>query len=139
MAVSVEVHGVNELKMKLTDLANMTKIKQAVDKATVVVEGEIKSLTPVVTGKLRSSIHPKPAVIEGNSAVGKVYTNTEYAMYVEYGVGRLGQGSHPKLASGYSNEVNGFTARAMFYRGLKNKKKAVTTLIRSAVQEDLRR
>ena len=63
--------------------------KPLVNKVVIMVEDEAKSLVPVDTGNLRSSIHPEVKVV-GSSVVGRVYTQSEYASYIEFGTGIKG-------------------------------------------------
>jgi HK97 gp10 family phage protein len=55
---------------------------------TIKVENTAKSLTPVDTGRLRSSITHELGR-EGRRFVARVGTNVEYAGYVEFGTRRM--------------------------------------------------
>lgn len=92
MSLHVQIKGldiVNKRLGKAPRIAN-DQLIAAVNKATAVVEGGAKSYCPVDTGNLRDSIHMLPAREEGGDVVGEVYTNTEYAPYVEFGTGARG-------------------------------------------------
>lgn len=60
--------------------------KTAMQRATLVVEGEAKEQCPVDLGTLRSSITSK-VNMESNGVAGYVYTNEEYAPFVHFGTG----------------------------------------------------
>ena len=64
-----------------------TETDKAVAESVEVMAGRIKALTPVRTGRLRSSITPSSRLLDGRcpSGEGQVGTNVEYAPYVEYG------------------------------------------------------
>jgi HK97 gp10 family phage protein len=63
-------------------------------KRALQVESRAKMLCPVDTGRLRSSI-TSAVEKEGDTIVGVVGTNVEYASYVEFGTSRLE--AHPFL------------------------------------------
>ena len=53
-------------------------------KTVIRIEGVAKSLCPVDTGRLRSSIQHQIA-LDAGEITGRVGTNVEYAPYVEFG------------------------------------------------------
>jgi hypothetical protein len=79
----------------------------------------------------------------------------EYALYIEYGVGRKAVGTHPK-AEGFTYRMtpwvypketndglrfiktNGFAAKAPMYRGLKEAKLNIKQIISQAVSESIK-
>lgn len=102
MSVSVKINGLERLNKKLEQIAKQN-LKPGVTKATGIVETAAKLLCPVRNGDLRRSIHMK---VEGDAQEikGIVYTNMEYAPYVEFGTGRKGQGTYPYDVEGLSLE-----------------------------------
>ena len=77
-------------------------VRQAVlHAAKTVVQPEAKLRAPANEGELRNSIKAR-ARLEGNRAIGEVYTNSDHAAYVEFGTGPKGQANH----SGISPEVS---------------------------------
>ena len=64
------------------------KCFQNMEKACLLVEGDAKRMCPVDTGRLRASITHE---IErsGDEVIGRVGTNVEYGVYVEYGTSRM--------------------------------------------------
>lgn len=60
--------------------------EECMQRACLHVEGKAKQNAPVDTGTLRSSITHK-VVRSGDDTEGIIYTNEEYAPYVEFGTG----------------------------------------------------
>lgn len=80
--MNVEVKGVDELIVKLQNMADESKIQQQIGLACALVERSAKKKAPKDTGALRRSITSK---VDG--LTGIVFTPLEYAPYVEYGTG----------------------------------------------------
>ena len=80
--MNVEVKGVDELIVKLNNMADESKIQQQLGLACALVERSAKMKAPKDTGALRRSITSK---VDG--LTGTVFTPLEYAPYVEYGTG----------------------------------------------------
>ena len=80
--MNVEVKGVDELIVKLQNMADESKIQQQLGLACALVERSAKMKAPKDTGALRRSITSK---VDG--LTGTVFTPLEYAPYVEYGTG----------------------------------------------------
>lgn len=98
MAVQVKLKGVDTLQARLERLKNVEPaLITAINQCTALVSRRAKGRCPVDTGALRTSIHTKPADTEdgGKTVTGVVYTNKEYATYVEFGTGKRGSGSYP--------------------------------------------
>ncbi|HEV1135018.1 TPA: HK97 gp10 family phage protein, partial [Streptococcus pneumoniae] len=77
-------------------------VLRAVHNATIkVVQADARRLAPARDGELITSIKTR-AKMDGDKAIGEVYTNLKYAPYVEFGTGPKGQASH----SGISPEVS---------------------------------
>lgn len=72
---------------------------KAVKKGDLMVQSEAKLLAPYKGHNLRRSIKTKEEVI-GTKIVGSVYTNLEYAPYVEFGTGPAGQENHQGISPG---------------------------------------
>lgn len=86
------IKNVDRLLQRLNNIAN-SDIKSTMVKATVLVQNQAKLLAPVDTGNLRSSIHQEIKDDVKNTQ-GRVFTNVEYALYVEFGTGQKGAGSN---------------------------------------------
>lgn len=62
------------------------EIEREVEKEAKVVQAQAKLLAPVDTGNLKNNINTS-VKWEGNTCVGVISADTEYAIYVEYGTG----------------------------------------------------
>lgn len=80
--MNVEVKGVDELIVKLNNMADESKIQQQIGLACALVERSAKMKAPKDTGALRRSITSK---VDG--LTGIVFTPLQYSPYVEYGTG----------------------------------------------------
>ena len=80
--MNVEVKGVDELIVKLENMADESKIQQQLGIACALVERSAKMKAPKDTGALRRSITSK---VDG--LTGIVFTPLQYSPYVEYGTG----------------------------------------------------
>lgn len=105
---SITIKNIGSLTKKLNNIANM-ELKDTVGKAVILVQGQAKELAP--TGKgggagLKGSI--KVAVKTTKDEVeGKVFTNKEYAPYVEFGTGIKGDGTYPYTVKGLNLTYKG--------------------------------
>ena len=78
----VQVQGIEKIEERLKEIASGQDIMQRLGIACALVERAAKEKAPKDNGELRRSITSK---VEGT--VGIVFTNLEYAPYVEYGTG----------------------------------------------------
>lgn len=88
----MSINGIDSLMKKLNALGgNVNKaLEISISKQTKLIQGEAKELCPVDTGDLRKSIFTDVNV-SSSKVTGKVFTNNEYAGYVEFGTGRVGE------------------------------------------------
>lgn len=63
--------------------------KKGLERGAKKIQKNAKYLAPVDTGHLRNSIKTN-SEITGDGAEAQVYTNVEYAPYVEFGTGQRG-------------------------------------------------
>jgi hypothetical protein len=82
LKVSVTVKGVNEAVSKLQ--RGRDEIHSTFAKLVAHTSGEARKHAPVDTGRLRASIN-----FEVSGLTGRVYTNVDYAKYVEFGHRRI--------------------------------------------------
>ena len=96
------VNGVPSLSGKFDKLGSLDSVvAKAVKKQAEVVRGVAVKLCPANHGELRGSIKTMVEQDAG-ATIGIVYTNSEYAAFVEFGTGPAGQESH----NGISPSVN---------------------------------
>lgn len=86
MAQDVEIIGADKIIEKMKDIADPEKYKQALLKCCLLVERTAKQKAPKGTGELQRSIQSRVEEDNGD-LIGVVYTNLEYAPYVEFGTG----------------------------------------------------
>lgn len=79
-----------QIKKRIWTLANTDVYEAGVQKAVSYVEAEAKKNCPVDTGALRRSIASDVST-SGKTVTGTVYTNLDYAPYVEYGTGEFAE------------------------------------------------
>ena len=132
------------------------ELRDAVNKATALVHGQAKALVPPNgTGYLAGSI--KTQVKDtGTELQGRVYTNAEYAIYVEMGTGIKGNGTYPYQVKGFTPEykdkgwayfdedkgewiyTKGQVAQPYMYPALKENEKTIKKIFREGVLTKLK-
>lgn len=151
---TIRIVGIERLNDKLEQMHNIVAVKDAMNKSVLMVHGQAKELCPVDTGNLRSSIHPK-VIIQGPNVIGKVYTNVNYAPYVEFGTGSVGSGTYPDptLNLTYRStqwtytpdggetfyKTKGQVAKPFMYPAIKNNKTRIKNMFKQAIQNSVRR
>lgn len=151
---TVSIKGVDRLTQRFNKIAKMD-IKSAMNEATTLVHGQAKALAPADTGQLRSSINMQVKDL-GKELQGRVYTNVEYASYVEFGTGVTGNGTYPYQVEGlnleYRNKgwayydedkgewiyTKGQKAQPYMYPALKQNEKAIKTILKNGVHTKLK-
>lgn len=99
----VGIKGVDRLTQRFNKIANL-ELRSTINEATKLVHGQAKDLAPVgISGDLAGSIHMQ-VKSTGTELQGRVYTNKEYAMYVEFGTGIKGDGTYPYKIKGLNLE-----------------------------------
>lgn len=93
------IEGLHELSVKLEGLSALD-VAPLVRRQAEAVRAAAVLRTPGGNGELRSSIK-SDVTVTGQEVVGTVYTNKEYAAYVEFGTGPVGAANH----SGISPDV----------------------------------
>lgn len=93
-------------KKEIIDLKNEA-IARALEAIGIQAEGDVASLAPVDTGRLRDSITHETHAEEESVYVG---TNVEYGKYQEYGTSRMR--AHPFLKPGIMNNLETYKSIA---------------------------
>lgn len=150
----VGIKGVDRLTQRFNNIANM-ELKDIVNKATALVHGQAKELAPVDKGQLAGSIHMQ-VKDTGKAIEGRVYTNVEYAPYVEFGTGINGNGTYPYEVEGLSLEyrdkgwayfdedkeewiyTKGQEAQPYMYPALKDNEKTIKQMFKNGVKTKLK-
>ena len=152
---TVSIKGIERLTQRFNKIADM-ELKDTVNKATQLVHGQAKTLAPADTGQLRGSIHMQ-VKNKGNEIEGRVYTNVEYASYVEFGTGIKGNGTYPYHIEGLNLEyrdkgwayydedkgewiyTKGQKAQPYMYPALKQNEKTIKRLFKDGVRTKLKK
>lgn len=161
-SVTIDVTGIQELKSKLNKSVVIKNLIRGVNRASTILEQKTKPLVPVNEhedthgGKLRGALTVIPAELKGSEIIGGIMNPTEYAMFVEYGVGKKAVGTHPK-GEGMTYRMtpwvfpletdkgmkfiktNGYPARAPMYRGFKESEADIKKQIEEAISASLGR
>lgn len=150
---TVTIKNVDRLIQRLNKIADMD-LKEKMVQATKVVHAQAKALAPVDTGNLAGSIHMKVNK-KGENIEGRVYTNVQYAPYVEFGTGIKGNGSYPckveSLNLSYHDtpwvftpdggktfyRTKGQVAQPFMYPALKQNEKYIKQLFKDGVKDNL--
>lgn len=147
MAIFCQASGFKALERKLQALKTLTtnpRIDKALGQGTTKMQAQIKLLTPVDTGNLRDKIvwnHVK--MMEYT-----IETNVEYAFFVEFGTGMLGDPAVPHTSKPYWTyyseklqhfvRTSGQPPAAMFRTGFDMTYKQVIEDVRAEVREILK-
>ena len=131
------------------------ELRSAMNEATKLVHGQAENLAPVDKGGLAGSIHMQ-VKDTGKELQGRVYTNCEYAPYVEFGTGVTGNGTYPYQVKGlrleYKNKgwayydedkgewiyTNGQKAQPYMYPALNMHKKTIQRMFKDGVKTELK-
>lgn len=136
---TVTIKNIDRLQQRLNKIANI-ELKKAMIDATKLVHAQAKELAPVDTGNLAGSIHQE-VKIKGENLEGRVFTNVEYAPYVEFGTGIKGNGSYPYKINGlnlaYKEDWVGMVAQPYMYPALKQNENYIRNLFKSDVKTNL--
>lgn len=132
----ITIKGTKELQNLLKNVGT-APIERTIKKITVEVQGQAKGLAPVDTGTLRNSIRMN---YDSNKKEGKVYTNNEYATYVEFGTGIRGNGSYPDSNKNltYNQNWKGQVAQPYIYPALQHGKSLVTETLKQEIAKEIK-
>lgn len=106
----MNIENVDNLLKKLSKIDSGIQkdiMLKAIKQADLQIQKQARLLAPYNSNALRRSIKTKETVNETN-VIGSVYTNLEYAPYVEFGTGPVGQENHqgisPQVTPHYSQK-----------------------------------
>lgn len=127
---------------KLDKLGGNSKevLTKSVKDCTVFVRDDARLRCPVDTGDLRHSIDYK-VEIKDSGVTGTVYTNMEYAPYVEFGTGIAGQSSNTnsKVNVAYRQDWQGMKAQPYLYPALDQNQEQIKKKIANDIRKAIRR
>lgn len=138
------IEGLDKLLTTLSGLGGNIKesSKKGLERGAKKIQKNAKYLTPVDTGHLRNSIKTKSQSTQ-DGAEAQVYTNLEYAPYVEFGTGQRGSESNIDRPEGisYKADWKGMPAQPYMtpaYLHAKNTGEVEQEVIKS-IQQDIRK
>lgn len=141
----VNLEGLNEVLAILSALGGNVKesARKGLESGAKKVQGNAKILCPTgKTGQLKNSIKTKSEITQ-EGARAQVFTNVEYAPYVEFGTGQRGAESNIDRPDGiaYKADWSGQAAQPYLtpaYLHAKNTGEVEEKVIKS-VQQDIRK
>lgn len=139
-----QIEGADRLMKKLNKLGGNAAavVAKSIQQSTNLVLRDAKKNTPVDSGALQQSIQGSTSVSQ-QGVQGKVFTNLEYAPYVEYGTGQRGAASPspPKSPENvkYSTDWAGMKAQPFLYPALAENKEAIKEKLRDDLRAAIRK
>lgn len=132
----ITIKGTKELQNLLKNIGT-APIERTIKKVTVEVQGQAKGLAPFNTGTLRNSIKMN---YDSNKKEGRVYTNLEYATYVEFGTGIRGNGSYPDSNKNltYNQNWKGQVAQPYMYPALQFGKSKAQEILKQEIENEIK-
>lgn len=132
----ITIKGTKELQNLLKNIGT-APLERTIKKVTVEVQGQAKALAPADTGTLRNSIKMN---YDSNKKEGRVYTNNDYATYVEFGTGIRGNGSYPDSNKNltYNQNWKGQVAQPYMYPALQHGKSLVTETLKQEIAKEIK-
>ena len=144
MEINFRCEGLDAWLNKLAALQGIERdprIDKALGRGAARMQGTVKMLTPVDTGNLRNKIY----LDHEQMMVYNVETNVEYAAFVEFGTGKLGDPAVPHTSKDhwtyYSDELKRFVTTHgqepahMFTQGFTTMYKKVVNIVRVEIRE----
>lgn len=118
MGIDIDLKGIEDVleRLQALDGEQILRVARApMYRELEAIRQEATSNCPRDTGELRQSIKTRTKIRDGELR-GEVYTNKEYAIYVEMGTGPRGEASHegvsPELAAQVTyNPTGWYTTR----------------------------
>ena len=144
MEISFRMEGMQALQRKLNTIKNLEsdpRVNQLLGRGAAHIQSAVKLLTPVDTGNLRNKIIAQ----QEKFMQWVVETNVEYAVFVEFGTGKLGDPSVPHTSKEswtyYSDELKRFVTThgqepaAMFRTGFDQAHKQAFRIVENGIKE----
>lgn len=136
------IEGLDKLLANLSGLGGNVKesARKGLERGAKKIQKNAKLLAPVDTGHLRNSIKTNSKTTE-DGAEAQVFTNLEYAPYVEFGTGQRGRESNIERPDGvsYNSEWKGQFAQPYLtpaYLHAKNTEEVEQEVAKS-IQQDI--
>lgn len=132
----ITIKGTKELQNLLKNIGT-APLERTIKKVTVEVQGQAKGLASFNTGTLRNSIKMN---YDSNKKEGRVYTNLEYATYVEFGTGVRGDGTYPDSNKNltYNQNWKGQVAQPYMYPALQFGKSKAQEILKQEIEKEIK-
>lgn len=132
----IKIKGTKELE-KLLNKIGTKPLEQTIKKVTIAVQGEAKALAPADTGTLRNSIKMN---YDSDKKEGRVYTNNDYATYVEFGTGVRGDETYPdgEKRLTYNQNWKGQVAQPYMYPALQFGKSKAKEILKQEIEKEIK-
>lgn len=141
------IRNLQSLMRKLEKLGgDKSALVRGIRKGAMKVQGDAKMLAPVAPidgGTLRNSIKADQVKETPTGAQGRVFTNLEYAPYVEFGTGQRGEASPspPKSPQAlyYRQDWAGMAAQPYLYPAAKQNERIVPEIVAAELKKEIRK
>ena len=136
----ITIKGTKELQNLLKNIGT-APLERTIKKVTVEVQEQAKALAPARKikngGALKNSIKMN---YDSNKKEGRVYTNLEYATYVEFGTGIRGNGSYPDSNKNltYNQNWKGQVAQPYMYPALQFGKSKAQEILKQEIENEIK-
>lgn len=147
MEISFRVEGLQHLQRKLETIKNLERdprVNRELGRGAAYIQAAVKLLTPVDTGNLRNKIISQ----QEKFMQWVVETTVEYAIFIEFGTGKLGDPAVPHTSKEswtyYSDELKRFVTThgqepaAMFRTGFAQAHKQAFRIVENGIKEIIR-
>ncbi|MDE5781487.1 MAG: HK97 gp10 family phage protein [Lachnospiraceae bacterium] len=140
--MEISISGIDAVVKKLEEVKNNAyqELKDEISKQTELIATDARSLCPVDTGHLRESIQTR--IVENkNEITGEVFTDIEYAPYVEFGTGQRGEKAGLKregINLAYSPDWAGMDPHPFMYPALEAHRDDIMEKLKAAVVMELK-
>lgn len=118
--MAVEIKGLDSLMAKLNAMGGdvLEALGEAVFQTTLIAQSDAEVFVAVDTGALKTSISGD-IDIDAGSVVGKVYTNSPYAVYQEMGTVKMAAHPYMKPAANANESVFQYLAKRELQRAIR--------------------
>lgn len=133
--------GLNVVLKAYERRAKQSVARTIVNKAGLMVKGQAVELAPVDTGALSQSIDLEPAKESKGTITARVYTDKEYAPYVEFGTGVRGAASsahQPKSGAISYGDRAGQIAQPFLHPAVELTKPKINKLAAQEIKKSMR-
>lgn len=111
MQLTIKIDGIKNIQQNLGEIVTKEKIDNALNKSSILVQGEAMRYCPVMTGRLQKSL----VVRKINSLAYEIAATASYADFVEYGTYKMKAGT-PENPFIYTSTIGKYPSYRPFLR-----------------------